>query len=281
MSHTALQRVLVRMLYDPALVRAVYRDAEAALAGVDLSPAERSWLTEADPRAYGTDPWRRARSLKALIEEFPVSAALCPGGAARLDAYFSSDAFHGAIQARRSMALSFGDWLLAGLAGQGPGLRAAVAVLERAFAELRRAGEAPPPAGEGLVLAPGIRLLDLPLGALLIYTELRDRLGSDPVSVLVSPGFTPPSAPPLPAQTEAVLIDGRDGLTAELAPEGLVALLRAVPAPRATLLATARSLGAEPGEDAEILDALIAQGLLIDRQAPTPGEILDAEAGGV
>ena len=277
MSHAALQRVLVRMLYDPALVRAVYRDAEAALAGVDLSPAERTWLTAADPRAYGTDPWRRARSLKALLEEFPVSAALSPGGAASLDAYFSSAAFHEAVQARRSMALSFGDWLLAEAAPRRrrrrrrrPGLRAAAAALERAFAELRRAAEPPAPEGGGLALAPGVRLLDLPAGALSIYTTLRRQLGPDPVAALLAPGFAPPTPPPLPARTEAVLIEGGEALTAELAPEGLAALLRAAPAPRATLLAAARARGAAPGEDAEILDDLIAQGLLIDRRA-APG----------
>ena len=72
MNAQALQRVVVRMLYDPALVDAVY--GGAPVEGLD-APG-RAHLIRVDRRAWATDPYRRSRSLKALIEEMPVSAAL-------------------------------------------------------------------------------------------------------------------------------------------------------------------------------------------------------------
>ena len=52
MRHLILQRVAVRMLYDPALVAEVYRDASRPLSGLDLSPSELAWLTRPDARAF-------------------------------------------------------------------------------------------------------------------------------------------------------------------------------------------------------------------------------------
>ncbi len=75
MSHVAVQRVIVRMLYDAAFAERVYDDPGSALAGVDLTDAETAWLTASDPRAWRVDPLRRARTLKALLDEFSVSGA--------------------------------------------------------------------------------------------------------------------------------------------------------------------------------------------------------------
>ncbi len=97
MSYTALQRVVVRMLFDPPFIARVYADPERALTGVDLSPAERRWLVTPDRRAYGVDVYRRSRALAELLREFPVSAALIIRaglGIARLDPYFSTAGFH-------------------------------------------------------------------------------------------------------------------------------------------------------------------------------------------
>ena len=118
MSHAALHLVTVRMLYDHAFARAVFADAHAATAGLELTPREIDWLTAVDPRAYRTDAERRARSLSALLEEYPVSCALTlrdgerPVDALpRLDAFFSSPTFHDAIQGERSLGLAFGVFL--------------------------------------------------------------------------------------------------------------------------------------------------------------------------
>ena len=72
----ALQRVIVRMLYDPQLVSRVMEDASQALAEEDLTAEERTWIGTADARAWRIDPYRRSRSLNALIEEFPVGSGL-------------------------------------------------------------------------------------------------------------------------------------------------------------------------------------------------------------
>ncbi|MCA9557117.1 MAG: hypothetical protein KC583_01025, partial [Myxococcales bacterium] len=115
MSAAALQRVVVRMLYDPALVEAVYADADAALADEPLSEAERAWLVAPDRRRWRADPHRRARTLQALLEEYPAAGARVARaeGLAALDAFFSSPAFHGCVQRRGSLADTFGDFLAA------------------------------------------------------------------------------------------------------------------------------------------------------------------------
>ncbi|TNF28290.1 MAG: hypothetical protein EP329_18100, partial [Deltaproteobacteria bacterium] len=138
MGHVALQRVVVRMLFDQAFADRVYADPAGAVAGLELSEAERGWLVAPDRRAYRVDPMRRHRSLRALIEEHPVSvAALAAGGVAVRghDAFFSGERFHGAIQGRRSLAVAFGEHLEA--LARTPMQRGVVA-LERAIAAARR-----------------------------------------------------------------------------------------------------------------------------------------------
>lgn len=283
MSHQALQRVIVRMLYDPALADAVIAAPRAALAGVDLNDAELGWLTEADPRAFKTDPYRRARSLRALLEEYPVSAALSPGRPQQLDRFFSSQRFHAAIQDRGSMATSFGDWLLApperrpegGFAHPGADAvlqrspRDACALLERAVVRARRP-ERPslPPAH--IAPAPQAVLVRLPAGTLAFYARIRGQLGPAPVAALLSADAAVRPPPLLrqqvadATQEELALVTLTDDeVSVEVAADWLVPLLRHPPAPRPDWLAAARDLGADPGEDAELIDDLIAQALLI------------------
>jgi hypothetical protein len=110
MSHRTLERVYVRMLFDPGLVAAVYEDAERALAGLDLEPAERAQLVAVDRRAWGHDPLRRYRTLRTISEEFKATTTIVLAATrslASLDAFFSSPEFHDAVQHRGSLALSF------------------------------------------------------------------------------------------------------------------------------------------------------------------------------
>ncbi len=51
MSHRTLERVFVRMLFDPAFVEAVYADAGEALAGLDLEPDEVANVVGTDDTA--------------------------------------------------------------------------------------------------------------------------------------------------------------------------------------------------------------------------------------
>ncbi len=169
MSHRTLERVYVRMLFDPALVDAVYADADAALAGLDLAPHERAQLTAVDRRAWAHDPLRRYRTLRTLAEEYKASTTLALAATrslASLDAFFSSAEFHRAVQERGSLALAFADYLARLAVERFPDAPhvADVVALERMLARCRRelevAGEAEPllssiDARSVLALAPG------------------------------------------------------------------------------------------------------------------------------
>ncbi|HVO30136.1 MAG TPA: hypothetical protein VMV18_05355, partial [bacterium] len=113
MSTTALQRVMVRMLYDPAFRERVYA-SDAPLAGLDLPARAHAWLVRPDRRAWATDSHRRARTLTALLGELPLASAVAAstrGAASALDEFFSSEIFHRGIQEGLSLAGMFAAWL--------------------------------------------------------------------------------------------------------------------------------------------------------------------------
>lgn len=246
----ALQRVTVRMLYDPPFVDRIY----AGFCPPEVSAEQYQMLISVDRRAWATDPHRRARTLTALLEELPASAALV--GVGRLDAFFSSPAFHEAIQQRRVLALTFAIWLRP-MAGP-------VAALEQAVIEARRDPPARPSSGL-IVRAAGCRVLALPEGVLALYLGVRERLGADPLSALAR-GLNLGPPPPLSGE-EQLLIERDAAGNAQISeiPVALAGLLDAAASPttRDALLAKARELGADPGDDAEILDGLLADGLLV------------------
>jgi hypothetical protein len=256
-SAVALQRVAVRMLFDAAFADAVYRDPDAALAGLPLTAAERGWLRHPDRRAWGADPLRRWRALTGLLEEYPVTGALARrvhGDFAGLDAFFSSSVFHGCIQARGSLALAFGDFVAA---HADPRVRAA-ARIERAIARVRRRR---PGRGELVAAAEGVTV---PAGSLAMYQQLAPRLPS--VEAVADPRALPAALPAIGPGEEHLVAeptpDGGVGLGEASAP--LVALLEAARdgARRSDLLALARRLGCDDGEDAEVVDGLVEEGLL-------------------
>ena len=291
MSHQALQRLVVRLLYDPELVARVYADPEPALAGLELTPAERQFVVALDRRAYGTDPHRRSRSLTDLLREFPAAASLVarePGGLATLDGFFSSPSFHRAIAARGSLARAFGDYLLvlAEDPKQDPRL-ARFARLEQAIALVRRAPLAPPTPRAGavdwwLITSPHVALVELPAGTLDEHSAVMaalTRAGADPVAAIAGDRLALPAAHPAKEAAEPLLIE-RSAAAPGAEPEVQIApvtlelaqLLEAAAPPgasAATLQALARRLGAEPGEDAELLADLTRQGLLTPSPAPS------------
>ena len=117
MSHHALQELVVRMLFDDAFVDAVHADADQALAGADLTEAERAQLLSVDRRAWRHDALRRRRMLRALVEEFKVSTTVILAETrllASLEQFFSSSFFHQSIQERGSLARAFSEFLLDG-----------------------------------------------------------------------------------------------------------------------------------------------------------------------
>jgi hypothetical protein len=268
LSHQALQRILVRLLYDPAFASAVFADPDAALQTAALTDPERAWLRDADPRAFRLDPMRRTRTLRAVLDEYPASLALVLASEGPdLDAFFSSPEFHAAIQTRQALAPAFGGWLAALAPALNP--TSAVARLEAALSALRR--PTPPAAAsqkERLALAPRFALTTLPEGSSALYAHIHAHLaalGPNPVDALYQ---TPPDlgrVPPLsPAATESLLLERLADGSFEISefPDALAEILAAAPAQRATLEAVARAHGAEPPEDAEVLDDLITDGLL-------------------
>ncbi len=243
----SLQRLVVRMLYDPELVARVY-DGEPV---EGLKDADRALITASPRQAWGTDPLRASRTLQALLEEYPVSAAIT--GLAPLHGFFSSVDFHRCIQQRQRLSEAFGRWLEP-RAGR-------IARLEQAIARSRRD---PDPAGGCLSLAPGLVPVSLPVDTLSLYQSLRARLGPQPLNLLISKTFQPSPLPPEPADVEHLLIergpDGGVGIGGGSA--ALNGLLAAAPAPRAVLEAAAVGLGATPEEAPGLLDDLIRDGLL-------------------
>lgn len=263
MSARALQRVVVRMLFDPALVDAVYAGAPGVLADVNLSPAERAWLVAPDRRRWAVDPLRRTRGLQGLLEAYPVAGAEAAAqiGLAGLDAFFSAPAFHRCVQARGHLDAAFGGWL----AGLGCGEVRAAALIERAIARARRADEPP---GPGMwATAPGVGGAAVPEGALARWTALRSRLTAapgGPVAALLA-GFEPTGAPPLGPGFEGVVAERvGDEVAAGAASAALGALLERldVPLDWPSAAAALRELGADPGEEAEVATGLVEDGLL-------------------
>jgi len=276
MSARALQRVIVRMLHDPAFTARVYEDPARALAGLPLGPREHRWLLAVDRRAFGVDPLRRHRVLNAILDEHTAALALlAPAGRGleRLEAYLSSADFHEAIQARRSVILAFGPWLLGWV--DEPRARGAIA-LEHAIAAARRAPARPAPGRRridrqelaALDLAPGVRVVAAPAGTLALVTELRARLGAHPVAAALEARFEPPAAQVDPSRVEHVIVEPSAGdVTIGEVPEALFRLLEGAAAgvSAAALRALTEAEGLSPVEAQEVLDDLVADGLLVPR----------------
>jgi len=156
----------------------------------------------------------------------------------------------------------------------------------------RAAIDAPSPPGPAnaadpwLVASSHTALVRLPAGTLEQHSAILASLtrdGRDPVAAIAGDRLElpPSSAPGADGHDEPFLIEGVVAGTGEereirIAPvtEELSALLLAAALPGAassTLRALACHLGAEPGEDAELLADLVGQGLLVPTLAPAAG----------
>ncbi len=237
---------MIRVLHDPTFAATLATDPDRALAGVEVTPIERRWLTDVTPAAWRTDRDRPARVLAALAEEFPLTSRLAP---ARASGFFAAPEFHEAVQRRGSLALAFGAYLGR---SDDPRVRA-LAALESAIAAIRRARPvAAPTEALGLGLSPGAIVVSVPAGTLALTAALR---AGDPGGGL-GPG------------EETVLAfastPGGEVTLEPLEPELRALLdLAAAGCTRDMLLAAARRHGAEAGEDREILDRLLSDGLLV------------------
>ncbi len=110
----AVQRVLVRMMFDPAFVDAVYGDDPSARFDVPLDAESRRWVRSVDRRAFGVDRYRRSRSLHDLLLKFTLFAAHYLrgyGDVAKLQAFFASAGFHCGMQRGESLSELFARYL--------------------------------------------------------------------------------------------------------------------------------------------------------------------------
>jgi hypothetical protein len=281
-SAIALQRVVVRMLFDPTFRDRVYADPMMVLSDVDLTPEERQWLITPDARAYGVDVHRRSRALAGLLEEYPVAGALavrCAQGVQRLSGFFAAAVFHQCIQQRGSLADAFGVYLASPAFADYPAI-AHMAEIERGIARVRRALELPDDHDEALTqdtllhLAPWVELLSLPDIVLPRYGQWRDHLAQHGPSLLdavLDAQYPLSFAPPL-QETQAVFVlvvntPGADGPSLEPTSPELGTLLAAAQQDIVCrdLCALAVQLGAEPHEALDIIGGLVADQLLIRR----------------
>ena len=248
------------------------------MAGLDLAAHERAWLTRPDPRAWRTDPYRRSRTLTALIEETPITVAVAlrrGAAAADLDLFFSSRWFHDAIESRRALAPCFGEYLRSLGERLGQPLISDQARLETAVARVRRR-----PRDTGMVradvtltLAPNKALATVAAGTLAWWQVASSGLAADGLveAVLDVTRPLPAHRPPADGAIEHLLAEvGPAGapVLSEL-PEALGVLLSHAEAgsTRSALARVAAGFGADAAEAAEILDDLVAEGLLADYSA--------------
>ncbi len=284
MAHAALQRVMVRMLYDSAFAARVLGEPGAALAGTGLTGEEAAWLRAPDPRAWGTDPERPVRALNILLQQYPTACALAargPEGGAGLLEFFRSRRFHDAVQGGGSMALAFGAFLAERVeAGAIPDRRTApLAELERAIVELRRgAPPGAPAAPAGAIrfrLSPDKAVCRAPAGTADLHEQVHAalaRAGTGLPRAVLSPAMPLPTLAPDPGESECLLLElVRDdgprvrypvGVT-EIT-EGLHDLLVFAGEPRGAeaLAAEIVRLGADPSEAPELIEGLAADGTL-------------------
>lgn len=167
--HIAVQRAIVKMLYDPQFAARVRSAPDEALAG--LSPARRQQLAAVDPRALTLDPLRQQKLLRSLFDELKGSLTLALAETRAwsfLEGFFASAHFHRVVDGDGVVALAMAAYL-----GQSklvtPALRPLLEI-ERAMCIARRDRRAPgSPYQRGakrLRLAPGVLPVRTTKGAL-------------------------------------------------------------------------------------------------------------------
>lgn len=259
MSALALQRVMVRMLHDPDLDRAT-RDA-------GLTPTEKEWLAQVDPRRWRADPLRRYRLLQTLIEAYPVSVALCVRArdVAFIDRFFESPCFHASVQNRRVLAIDFGGWLIDAARADADALApvAEYAHIEHAIAQVRRAPSVHQPADptRRWRLAPWIKIGRGPLDA---WQQMRGQLlahPGGPTAGILDPSFGVHSDVSSPS---AWLVDGSCEPQVEALPSALYMALDALREPQdwTGCLAGLTRAGADVDDADDLLRSFIDDVLL-------------------
>lgn len=241
--HRRAQRTLFRMFLDPGFAERIR--AEGA---PELGPAASAWLQGLDPRLVAADPGdvRLRQLLGNVVLEFVHTARAAP----QIVAPFArSPELHDAIAHDRPLPLAFARYA-ARVLPPDPLPRALLA-LDAAMAELRRSGDAPPPATPAL--APTCRLVDLPEGTVSAASAIREER----------------SPAPLGGAREHVLLiggprgsDGRRSVQVEVLSAPIAELLAAGPLTGDVRAAFAARHDASLQDVDELIDGLRADGIV-------------------
>ena len=219
-----LQRVVVRMLFDPDFARSVRADPERATRGLDIPSRLLKQLKEQDVRLWWADDLRPLRAMKGLVQEFQVSTALYLNESrswSALMSFFGDASFHSSVQNRQYMALAFMEYLRAQInSGEGYARARATLQLEGAMAVLRRVRKeafrrpqsvADQLIGGGLLLTPSAQVASIPAGTLSVIQRVEKFLfeaESLPVLSLVTDGPRLQDLPPVdPDRQERYLLE--------------------------------------------------------------------------
>lgn len=270
MSHHHLQRVVVRALHDPQFVARLATQTPDALG---LTPEEYAWLKAVDPRLWDLDPLRRSRRLKPLLDEFPLTSTHLgrSQGLKILDAFFSSNDFHEAIQQRGRLIHAYAAYTQAIATNTQDALLMGLSQLEHGIAQARRGSdEAPRPVGERWMTPPHLVPLNVPSGTLAAYVALMEGIGqhpsNDPLAALVD-GDHPLPSPAVEDIDEHVLIanEGGPGPGISTQQAELVTLLQIARAPKTLeqLRQPLSELGLDVDEHITVLGSLTEDGLLV------------------
>lgn len=260
-----LQKVIVRMLFDPHLVDRVYDDPEEALLGLELSMAERQLLVRSDQRRWRADPLRSARNLHALAAEYMVSTHLyChQQPLASLMPFYQSPEFHHCIMEGTSLAVEFGRWMMGHADEFSPMIK-----LETIIAERRRQ-VAHPGSNKPWVLSECVDVFHGPVGLVEAYETLHAHLPTDHTEFLARLlSVKQPDAVTRPwhgTKTEGVIVDISIQGGMGHGPPVLMAFLDAMRfgGTDASTSEMLRVQGIESSDIADVLAGLVEDGLIV------------------
>ena len=265
MSAQALQKMLIRVLFDPTLLNQLKSNPNTVMGIAELTRDELADLLAQDPRAYQTDPHRSSRHLQALIEEYPVAVHHhTQGTPGRLLSFFSSPQFHQAIVEWTSLRAAFETYLLEDSAAELHPL----IHLESIMAHCRNADSGPPLEKGYWKLCPAVALMEAPVGLATQYGALFGALQGGHILEALQ---TPPQQNFSPSGAELTWILAEKTETGDVQlgeiPGSLAAILQRVSqeaVAESHLVKIVVSLGADTEEEAlEVLESLQEDGLIV------------------
>lgn len=285
MGHQQLQRVLVRMLYDDTFADAVRAAPDSALAGAGLTELEREQLVAVEPRALRTDPLRRRRTLRMLVDEYKISTTLALSETRSLafaEGFFASPQFHEALMARAPLYAAYGAFLTEATRDgrlrqpQLAGVVALEAAMARCRRDVQRGPERRPPNGSPtggdartLRLAPGVsaeRLAGHVIETIQVVEQYLFEVGLMPMVALCDDG---PRVGALPATSDAeeqvLLTTEGTHVSLTYVEPSVHALLRACAQPiaEAALVVRFGARGVPGTAVRDALQTLVDEGLLL------------------